>query len=102
MMTDANLENVLDESHELISSARVEGTPVFNPKGEKLGSVHSVMIHKHTSQVAYAVLSFGGFLGIGSHVHPLPWNLLDSDPETPGYVVYLTRHNTEQSPIMRY
>src|SRR3546814_4101967 len=65
MMTDANLENVLDESHELISSARVEGTPVFNPKGEKLGSVHSVMIHKHTGQVAYAVLSFGGFLGIG-------------------------------------
>src|SRR3546814_16665593 len=59
MMTDANLENVLDESHELISSARVEGTHVFNPQGEKLGSGHSVMIHKNTGQVAYAVLSFG-------------------------------------------
>lgn len=100
-MTDANLENVLDESHELISSARVEGTPVFNSKGEKLGSVHSVMIHKQTGQVAYAVLSFGGFLGIGSHVHPLPWNLLDYDPERHGYVVDLTRQKLEQAPMLR-
>src|SRR3546814_19865992 len=82
-------------------SSDVCSSDLFNPKGEKLGSVHSVMIHKHTGQVAYAVLSFGGFLGIGSHVHPLPWNLLDYDPERHGYVVDLTRQKLEQAPMLR-
>ena len=54
-----------DETDRLISSDKVEGTPVYNPKGERLGKVHHLMIDKYTGQVAYAVMSFGGFLGIG-------------------------------------
>jgi sporulation protein YlmC with PRC-barrel domain len=63
-----------DETGGLISSDKVEGTAVYNRQGEKLGSIHSVMIDKSSGKVAYAVMSFGGFLGIGDRYHPLPWN----------------------------
>jgi hypothetical protein len=56
----------------LISSSKVEGTAVFNVEGEKLGSVDCLMIDKQSGQVAYAVMSFGGFLGLGEKRHPVP------------------------------
>src|SRR5437879_8345326 len=62
-----------DETDELISSEKVEGTAVYDRKGEKIGSVHHLMINKYTGQVAYAVISFGWFLGIGAESHPTPW-----------------------------
>ncbi len=99
-MTEADTDGVVDLSHELISSARMEGTPVFNKQGTKLGTVHSVMIYKKTGQVAYAVLSFGGFLGLGTHVHPLPWELLDYDADRHGYVVDLSREMLEKAPTL--
>jgi sporulation protein YlmC with PRC-barrel domain len=92
---------VEDERHALISSRRVEGTPVYDRAGEKLGSVHSVMIGKRSGKVAYAVLSFGGFLGIGEHVHQIPWDMLDYDPGRDGYVVDLTREQLEAAPTFR-
>jgi len=91
---------IVDHSHQLISSARVEGTPVFDPSGTKLGSVHSVMIHKTSGQVAYAVLSFGGFLGIGSHVYPIPWEMLTYDEGRHGYVVNVTAETIRKAPNM--
>ncbi|WP_380875488.1 photosystem reaction center subunit H [Sphingomonas sp. DBB INV C78] len=97
-MTDVTTS--LDGTHELISSARVEGTPVFSPQGEKLGSVHSVMIHKTTGQVAYAVLEFGGLFGIGSHVHPIPWERLIYDKARRGYVTEITREQIEDAPSL--
>ncbi|PTD18341.1 photosystem reaction center protein H [Sphingomonas fennica] len=87
-------------AHELISSARVEGTPVYSPKGEKLGTVHSVMIHKTTGQVAYAVLHFGGLLGIGGHVYPIPWERLRYDAVRRGYVTGITRQEIEDAPSL--
>lgn len=92
-------EPELDRHHELVSSTRIEGTPVVNARGEKLGSVHSVMIHKKTGQVVYAILSFGGFLGIGSHVHPIPWEKLAYDAQLHVYRVDLTRKQLEEAPI---
>ena len=53
------------ETGRLIASDKVEGTAVYNRQGEHLGSVHNFMVDKRTGQVEYAVLSFGGFLGIG-------------------------------------
>jgi sporulation protein YlmC with PRC-barrel domain len=97
-MTDTT--SVADSAHELVSSARVEGTPVFNSAGEKLGSVHSVMIDKRSGQVAYALLSFGGFLGVPSRVHPIPWEKLNYDKSRHGYVVDLTRETLEQAPTL--
>jgi hypothetical protein len=76
----------------------VEGTPVYNPKGERLGKVHHLMIDKYTGQVAYAVMSFGGFLGIGEKYNPLPWKMLTYDTRLGGYVVDLDRNKLEKAP----
>src|SRR5256885_11269294 len=88
----------VDETDELISSEKVEGTAVYDRKGEKIGTVHHLMINKYTGQVAYAVISFGGFLGIGAEYHPLPWRLLDYDEEVGGYVVDTDREQLEKTP----
>ena len=61
------------ETSTLIAADKVQGTDVFSNGGDRLGSVHDLMIDKQTGQVAYAILSFGGFLGVGSSYHPLPW-----------------------------
>jgi hypothetical protein len=89
-----------DFAHELISSRRVEGTAVYSGAGEKLGTIHSVMIGKRSGQVAYAVLSAGGWLGIGKHVHPLPWELLTYDVDRDGYVVSMDRDRLKEAPSM--
>ena len=87
-----------DETDRLISSDKVEGTPVYNPKGERLGKVHHLMIDKYTGQVAYAVMAFGGFLGIGEKYHPLPWKMLTYDTRLGGYVVALDRNKLDDAP----
>jgi hypothetical protein len=87
-----------DETGNLISSRKVEGTPVYNSKGEKLGSVDHMMIGKRSGRVEYAVMSFGGFLGMGEQYHPLPWDVLDYDTEKDGYVVDIDREKLERGP----
>ncbi|MDB5384148.1 MAG: PRC-barrel domain protein [Rhodospirillales bacterium] len=87
-----------NSDHSLISSDRVEGTSVYNPSGEKLGSISTLMIEKVSGHVAYAVLSFGGFLGIGESYHPLPWSQLKYSTEHDGYVVSLTEDQMRKSP----
>jgi hypothetical protein len=87
-----------DETNRLISSDKVEDTPVYNPKGEHLGKVHHLMIDKFTGHVAYAVMSFGGFLGIGEKYHPLPWKMLTYDTRMGGYVVDFDRDRLDKAP----
>jgi PRC-barrel domain len=77
------------ETFDLISADKVEGTAVYNRAGEKLGTVDKIMIDKTSGRVAYAVMSFGGFLGMGESYHPLPWNVLTYDTNLGGYVVDL-------------
>ena len=85
---DAGGEGVnTDETDRLIASDKVEGTAVYNRAGERLGSVQNVMIDKFSGQVAYAVMGFGGFLGIDERHHPLPWRALTYDTRLGGYVV---------------
>lgn len=91
-------EAEMRESSRLISANKVEGTPVYNRKGDKLGTVEDIMIDKFTGQVGYAVLSFGGFLGIGDKHHPLPWQVLDYDPKMGGYVVELDKKQLQDAP----
>ena len=67
----------LDSKHHLIASDRVEGTAVMDRDGVKIGTIERVMIDKLSGQVAYAVMSFGGFLGIGEKYHPIPWEVLN-------------------------
>jgi sporulation protein YlmC with PRC-barrel domain len=87
-----------EETSSVISADKVEGTTVYNTKGEKLGSIEEVMIDKLSGKVAYAVLSFGGFLGIGDRHHPLPWQVLKYDTNQGGYVINLDKKTLEGAP----
>jgi hypothetical protein len=87
-----------EETDRLIASNKVEGTPVYNRQGERLGDVYNFMVDKHSGQVAYAVMSFGGFLGIGESYHPLPWKVLAYDVAMGGYVVDLDQQKLHDAP----
>jgi hypothetical protein len=67
----------------------------------KLGSVYDVMLNKLNGQVAYAIMSFGGFLGMGESYHPLPWRALTYDPGAGGYVVDIDRNRLESAPYYK-
>jgi sporulation protein YlmC with PRC-barrel domain len=82
----------------VISSETVSGTNVYNPAGDKLGSIDTLMINKLSGKVRYAVLEFGGFLGIGTERYPLPWESLKYEPNMGGYVVSLTREQLDNAP----
>lgn len=87
-----------DETSGLISSAKVEGTAVYSAKGEKIGHIDHLMIGKRSGRVEYAVMNFGGFLGIRQRHHPLPWDTLDYDTERDGYVVDFDKERLENAP----
>jgi hypothetical protein len=87
-----------DETDRLIASDKVEGTAVYNRTGERLGDVHNFMVDKYSGRVAYAVMSFGGFLGIGEQYHPLPWKVLNYDTNMGGYVVDLDEETLRGAP----
>lgn len=87
-----------DQNRDLIASDQVEGTAVYNRQGERLGTVQNFMVDKRSGQVAYAVMSFGGFLGMGESYHPLPWKALTYDTNLGGYVVDLTREQLQGAP----
>src|SRR5262245_15683997 len=72
------------ETVDLIGSDKVEGTAVYDAKGERMGTIKRVMLEKRSGQVSYAVLSFGGFLGIGSDSYPIPWDALKYDTSLGG------------------
>jgi len=88
----------IDETERLIASDKVEGTPVFNRQEERLGSVYNFMVDKYTGHVDYAVMSFGGLLGIGARYYPLPWGLLGYDIRLGGYVVDIDKQALAQAP----
>ncbi len=77
----------LTAAHTLIASDRVEGTPVRRSDGQRIGTIQRLMIDKATGRVAYAVLSFGGFLGIGQKHIPIPWSRLHYDPRLAAYEI---------------
>ena len=87
-----------EETSELISSEKVDGTAVYNRQGERLGTIHHFMVGKRDGRVRFAVMSFGGFLGIGENHHPLPWDVLTYDTEKGGYVVDLDKERLQGAP----
>jgi hypothetical protein len=90
-----------DETASLISAGKVQGTNVYSTQGESLGEIYDVMIDKRSGKIAYAVMSFGGILGMGNNYHPLPWNTLKYDTRQGGYVVGLTKQQLEGAPNYR-
>lgn len=81
-----------------IPASKVMGTAVYNPAGEKIGVVRDVMLDKLSNNIMFAVISFGGFLGMGTQHHALPWSVLDYDKERGGYVVPFTHEQLAAAP----
>ena len=84
--------------HPLIPAGRVNGTAVYNQAGEKIGQVEDLAIDKRSGKVAYAILSFGGFMGLGEKHQPLPWSALTYEPKRGGYVVEVTEEFLRLAP----
>ena len=95
---DANVK----ETHDLIASDRVEGTKVYDLAGEHIGAIDRILIEKRSGKVSYAVLSFGGFLGIGDNHYPLPWSKLKYDESLGGYKVDISKDQLEGAPKYDY
>jgi len=90
-----------NETERLIASDKVEGTRVYSREGERLGTVENFMVEKRSGRVEYAVLSFGGALGVGDRHYPIPWPMLTFDEQRGGYVVDLSRRDLERAPSHR-
>lgn len=88
-----------DETGGLISADKVQGTEIYNTNGDHLGEVESVMIDKLSGKVAYAVVTFGGFLGIGAERRAMPWSVLDYDIDRGGYVVSAAADVLRKAPL---
>jgi hypothetical protein len=87
-----------DTSGKLIAADRVRGTQVYSPAGEKLGTVDYVILDRDSGRAVYAILAFGGFLGLGESYHPLPWPMLAYDTGRGGYVVDVDRQMLKDAP----
>ena len=81
-----------------IQASRVIGTSVYNTAGENIGTIEDVMLDKLSNGIMFAVIGFGGFLGIGEKYHAIPWSVLDYEPSRGGYVVPFTREQLEAAP----
>jgi hypothetical protein len=86
------------ETAALIGSDKVEGTNVYRSDGEKIGHIERVMIDKHTGKAPYAVMGFGGFLGLGEDYYPIPWSLLTYNEKLEGYEVNVTDQQLKSAP----
>src|SRR5947209_7630585 len=86
--------------HRLISAERVQGTPVFDREGEKVGHIEDVMLEKQTGKVAYAIMSHGGLLGAGERFHPIPWSMLRYDLDKHGYMSPLSKAQLQDAPTL--
>jgi sporulation protein YlmC with PRC-barrel domain len=82
----------------LIESDRVEGTAVYDRSGNRIGTIKRVMLEKMSGRVAYAVMSFGGFFGIGADEYAVPWGMLDYDTNLEGYRTNLTAEQLRNAP----
>jgi hypothetical protein len=95
------MTDVMTKPHQLIASDRVEGTAVRRPNGDKLGHIERLMIDKISGKVSYAVLSFGGFLGMGATLLPLPWARLTYNTRFEAYQLDIDDDELRRAPSFR-
>ncbi|HVJ54276.1 MAG TPA: PRC-barrel domain-containing protein [Aliidongia sp.] len=99
MIRQPPLENPIQRGNpRVISASKVQGTSVVNPAQESLGSISDVVLDKYDGAVRYAVLEFGGFLGMGSKLFALPWELLRYDPNVDAYVINIDKEVLKNAP----
>jgi sporulation protein YlmC with PRC-barrel domain len=83
---------------EVIRAKKVIGTSVKNTAGEKIGQVEDIVLDKLSNNIVYAVIGFGGFLGVNEKYHPVPWSALDYDETEDSYVVPFTKEQLQAAP----
>ena len=98
MQTTTQAGSDVRETHNLIASDKVEGTPVRRSDGEKIGTIERVMIEKRSGKVAYAVMSFGGFMGLGEEYYTLPWGVLKYNTQLDAYELNLNEDQLRGAP----
>ena len=82
----------------ILSSTSITGTHVTNQKGENLGEIKDLMIDTETGTVNYAVLSFGGFLGLGDKYFAIPFEAFSVNTTTEKFVLNVTKDRLENAP----
>ena len=95
------MTDVMTKPHSLIASDRVEGTAVRRPNGDRIGHIERLMIDKVSGKVSYAILSFGGFLGMGTNLLPLPWARLSYNPRFEAYQLDIDDEELRRAPSFR-
>ena len=93
--------DLLTRPHHLIASDRVEGTAVRRPNGDMIGHIERLMIDKVSGRVSYAILSFGGLLGVGANMLPLPWARLTYNPRFEAYQLDIDDAQLKRAPSFR-
>ena len=88
----------IDETSRLIASNKVEGTAVYGSDGARLGSIYNFMVNKYSGRVEYAVMTYGGFLGMGTRYYPLPWQTLTYDTDRGGYRIAMREQDLRDAP----
>jgi sporulation protein YlmC with PRC-barrel domain len=87
-------------THPLIESNRIEGTRVYDRQGRHIGTIDHLVIEKVSGRVVYAVMSFGGFLGLGAHLYTVPWEKLHYDTGMGGYHTDITEAELQDAPTL--
>lgn len=88
----------IDETGRLIASNKVEGTAVYARDGGRIGSIYNFMVDKRSGRVEYAVMTYGGFLGMGTRYYPMPWDVLSYETRLGGYQVDILERDLERAP----
>jgi sporulation protein YlmC with PRC-barrel domain len=86
------------EQRRVLSAATIVGERVHNPQGDDLGKVEALMIELVTGRVAYVVLSFGGFLGVGNKLFAIPWSALSMDQERKECILNVDKETLDNAP----
>jgi hypothetical protein len=88
----------IEETSRLIGSNKVEGTAVYGRDGHRLGSIYNFMVDKLSGRVEYAVMRYGGMMGLGQRYYPLPWQILTYDTRQSGYRIEMTERDLQDAP----
>jgi sporulation protein YlmC with PRC-barrel domain len=83
---------------QVLSASTITGDAVRNPEGEDLGKIEDIMLDMSTGKISYAVLSFGGVLGMGDKLFAIPWSALELDADNKCFVLDIEKEKLEKAP----
>ncbi|AVP95205.1 MULTISPECIES: PRC-barrel domain-containing protein [Aeromonas] len=95
------MNNIIPSSRlgsRVLSASTLSGDDVYDPRGEKLGSIKELMLDIENGKVCYAVLSFGGFLSLGEKLFAVPWSALKVDTENKRFIMDTTEERMKNAP----